>query len=184
MSEDPLERLEQRINRHLDKMDSRAKEMDRKFAEFLDGGPPDPLGNGKGGAGGPLRPLDDFSERMSDVGDRMIEPMKKLNDKVNRDIDRAKDSGKDFQKAMMKLNFPFQMVVSPAFGVIFLKNAKAHPEKSTDDLLEMSNRETIGWALDVANIAWVGTSASDAKEQVRERVGGLVKEYTGMEIFE
>jgi len=130
------------------------------------------------------KPIDDFSERMSVFGDRMIDPAREANMHINKEIDRAIESGKKAGKSMNKALFPINMLGSPAMTVIFLKNAREHPEMSTDDLIDMSTKETIGWALDVANIAWPGTAAPDAKEQVRERIGGLVQSYTGMDLFE
>ena len=185
MPEDPLDRLERKLSSHLDRIDRQAEEVDRKLAEFLEKEPPDLFEkvSTSSSNGNPFKPLDDFSERMSDVGDKMAEPLKRLNDKINRDIDKMKASSKSFQRGFNKLNFPFQMVTNPAYGVIFLKNAREHPEMNTDDLIERTYQEALGWALDVANIAWPGTAAPDAKEQVRKRVGGLVKEYTGADLF-
>lgn len=196
--EDPFERLATRIEIQMSQFEKRVDEATGKIDAKLEQGPPLPPlpGDNGGSPKAPPRPpgppvpeppyeaLDDVSERLSDAGDKILTPARDINAQVNNEIDRAIVAGKKFQKGAQKAMFPIQAVTSPVSLVIFLKNAREHPEMDTDQLIEETTQETIGWALDVANIAWPGTAAPDAKEQVKERIGGYIESYTGLNLFE
>ena len=164
-------------------------EFESKIDSFFDGGPFAKVSTSKRGPPPPPEPPmpfdpDDIADKMSKGADRAIEPLREFGSDMDAQLSGEVEKAKRFAKLNAKAMFPITLATSPITGVIFAKNAKEHPKASTDDLIEMTNKEVLGWALDVANIAWPGTAAPDAKEQVKERVGGLVKTFAKEQLFE
>jgi len=159
-------------------------ELDARISRALDKPPPLPGADEGGPLDGPVDAMEDISDRMMDATERVLSPVKDINNQVNRDIDRMMDVGNKALKSFQVVTFPLALSSSPVTGIIFLKNTREHRDMSMEDLVDLTQREMIGWLLDVANIAWPGTAAPDAKKVVRDRVGGLVKSYTGITLFD
>ena len=180
LTDDPFERLEKRLSDHMDKIDKRMQETEKKVTDFFDRGPPGPMGEGP-----PMSPEgpDMIPDKMSEISDKLVEPGRKIARDIDDWMDKQTPRVKKIGRTTEKMIFPIQAGVSPLTVMIFLKNLKQHPNASNDELIQMTNRETVDIALDVVNVIWPGTSAEGAKEDVKNRLGEMAYDFTGERFF-
>lgn len=130
----------------------------------------------------PLAKLDQINNRVSKGLDNLVEPVRDFGEKVDNHVAKIQDVGEKIGKTAIKISFPGQLATNPIGGIIMAKNLKNNPDKSMDEIMDMTIKEEIDWFLTGANIAWPGTAAPNAKEEVTTKLGGLVEEITGFDV--
>ncbi len=130
----------------------------------------------------PLAKLDQINNRVSKGFDNLIEPIRDFGERIDNHVVKVQDAGEKVAKTAIKISFPGHIVANPIGGIILAKNLRNNPDKSTDEILDMTVKEELDWFLTGANIAWPGTAAPNAKSEVKDKVGGLVEEITGFDV--
>ena len=131
----------------------------------------------------PLDRIDRIDRKVNEGMDNFAEPLREWFNEVSARVDRGQETVDRLVRTSYKISVPVTSWTNPVGNVIVVKNMKKYPDKSMDEIMDISMEETFDWLLTGLNIAWPGTAAPNAKEEVKEKVGGLLEEATGVDLF-